>query len=96
MLEERPEERKGLFISSVGKRSLLLPPKAVGNASQCLVERHFQSEEGGAPLQDGGDVGTRQLSKSFQEDSPGALQQPAPHAGLGRLSRALASSSSSC
>lgn len=33
----RPEERKGLFISTVDKKSLLLPPKAAENASQCLT-----------------------------------------------------------
>lgn len=33
----RPEERKGLFISTVDKKSLLLPPKAAENASQRLT-----------------------------------------------------------
>lgn len=33
----RPEESKGLFISAVDKKSLLLPPKAAENASQCLT-----------------------------------------------------------
>lgn len=33
----RPEESKGLFISTVDKKSLLLPPKAAENASQRLT-----------------------------------------------------------
>lgn len=35
MLVER--ESKGLFIGSVDQRTLLLSPRAAGNASQCLI-----------------------------------------------------------
>jgi len=33
----RPEEGKGLFITGVDMRSLLLPQNAAENASQCLI-----------------------------------------------------------
>lgn len=91
------EESKGLFISSFDKSSLLLPHKAVGNASQCLIWRHLWSEDGGVPLS-WMEVVWKQISpeKAFSGVPWRQCSNLLPRAGDGRLRRDVASSSFHC
>lgn len=72
-------ESKGLLIT--GKPAL--PPEAVLNTSQTDLEA--LTVWGCACLRDGGGLEMCQLCESFQQGSPGAVQQPSLRDGDGRL-----------
>lgn len=88
-----PEESKGLFISSFDKSSLLLPHKAVKNASQCLIWRHLWSEDRGVP-HSRMEVVWKQISpeKAFSGAPWRQCSNLLPCAGDGRLRRDVAHS----